>query len=148
MTQHPPSVARPSGPARPRRARSRVAAPAAAAWLAVPLAALTLAAGPAAAQYQPNLPSVARQPLVQPCCEPYDARGAARGLSLQQQAPGPLSAPPRVESLAPAQPQQRAPVETRPGMALQGTGADGPGTVYDGPSRDLFRPVKPPAPLD
>lgn len=115
--------------------------------------ALTLGA-PAMAQYQPSLPSVARQPGVQPCCQPYDARGAGRDLSLgQQQAPAPLSAAPKPENLAPsrrtdAQPLRRAPVETRPGVALEGDGSAGPGTVYDGPSRELFRPVKPPAPLD
>ena len=116
---------------------------------ALALAASAVCAAPAAAQYQPNLPSVVRQHAVEPCCQPYDARGAGRDLSLQQQqSVAPLSVAPRVETLAPDPAPQRAPVETRPGMALEGTASPGPGTTYDGGSRGLFRPVKPPAPLD
>ncbi|MDF2231425.1 hypothetical protein P2H44_02555 [Albimonas sp. CAU 1670] len=122
---------------------------------------IALAAGPAMAQlYQPNLPSVARQPGVKPCCQGYDARGAARALSVQQQQlrasePVPLSVAPPVEALTldggddddPIR-SVPAPVETRPGVALDGAASAGPGTVYDDASRGLFRPRKPPAPLN
>ncbi len=140
MSVHRSSARSRPGPAPSRRARLRLAAA---------VAGGLLAAAPAAAQYQPSLPSVARQPAAPSCCQPYDARGAARGLSLQQQQTRtPIPAPPRVESLAPDAARRPAPVETRPGMALEGTASGGAGTVYDGASRELFRPVKPPAPLD